>query len=118
MITAPEVSTRAQTHRVCTPTNQPAQPSTQEMPETSLESIYQSLMEERDQIRDTMGSPPIADQHVSIAVFEAWADGKISESQVREHIENVHGRNSTCDVCLENLEYYRARRADIMSSII
>jgi hypothetical protein len=118
MTTAPEVSLRAQAQLLFTPANQQAQPSTQDMPETSLDSIYQSLMHERDQIRETMGNPPKAEQHVSIAIFEAWADGKIAEPQVKEHIRKVHQRIDTCDVCLENLEYYRARRADIFSSII
>ena len=114
MVTAPEALPRAP----LVSRNQPAQPSTQQMPETALQSTYQSLMEERDQILARMRIPAKAEEHVSIAVFEAWADGKIAEPRVKEQMEKLHGRTGSCKVCEENLEYYRARRTDISSSMI
>jgi len=111
MITEPEVTTRARVQVV----DQPAEPLAEHMPETSSEATYLSLIAERNQIRETMSAPPSADRHVSIAVFEAWADGSISESDVLERVNLIHGKFVTCDTCRENIDYYRARRTDLLS---
>jgi hypothetical protein len=58
-------------------------------------------------------APPSVDQHVGIAIFEAWADGIVDDAQVMKQIAKFHAKPSDCRVCLENLEYYRAQRNDI-----
>jgi hypothetical protein len=79
---------------------------------SKLESVYRRLIEKRDRIRARMQAPPKANPHVSIAVFEAWADGLIDEASVRKQIAKFHTNVSDCAVCSDNFEYYRARRAE------
>jgi hypothetical protein len=76
-----------------------------------MQKIYQKLMKERDQIRSGIRTPPKREHHVSIAIFEAWADGRTDEGEVQRQIAEIHGK-TRCSVCLDNLAYYRARQID------
>ena len=83
-------------------------------PTVELVLAYESLLQERDRIRAEMPpGPPSVDQHVGIAIFEAWADGIVGDAHVLKQIAKFHANPSDCRVCLDNLEYYQARRNDM-----
>jgi hypothetical protein len=73
----------------------------------NIQSVSLRFMKRRDALRSKFSPPPTPQQHISNAVLEAWADGKLSESQVMEQIEKCHGGRAKCARCLESVEYYR-----------
>jgi len=74
---------------------------------------YESLMRERDRIRAEMPQcPPTVEQHVGIAIFEAWTDGLVDDAHVLKQIAKFHAKPADCTVCSENLNYYHAQRYD------
>ena len=70
---------------------------------------YLRFMRRRDALRSGFSTPPPPEQHVSIAVLEAWADGRVDETDVMQQIAKCHRNGIKCARCLESLEYYRHR---------
>jgi len=77
---------------------------------------YERLIRERDEILSKLATIPTArkhsqaQQHLSIAVFEAWADGVLDDDRLNEELSKYHADVKECSRCSENFEFYKKRR--------
>jgi hypothetical protein len=78
-------------------------------------SAYERFMKERDAILSKMSVTPASEeqtteQHLSVAVFEAWADGVLDDDRLNEELSKYHEDVRECPRCSGNLEFYKKRR--------
>jgi hypothetical protein len=86
-------------------------PNEKQMSERLTINLYRRQMERRDRILSKTATPlPPTENHLSIAVLEAWLDHLIGDRELRQQLMNSHPNGEECSVCLENLEYYRILR--------
>jgi|GEM_PF-6554885 len=91
-------------------TTQPAISNVQCMENNEATPALRTFLEHRDRIRAGMQTPQHVDQHVGIAVFEAWADGFMDDAHLAKRLAVFHAEVKDCSICSENLEFYRTRR--------
>jgi hypothetical protein len=75
-----------------------------------ISSMYRRLMRERDAILANLPTPPAPEPHLSIAVFEAWADGVVDDDRLHQELSKYHKEVRECSCCSDNLEFYKKRR--------
>jgi hypothetical protein len=91
----------------------PISPGFNKMPNSGAQEIdvFTQLMQERDEIlAEIVPLPPAEERHASIAVFDGWADGVLSDEYLATYLKKFHADLSKCTICSENYAHHKSRR--------